>query len=152
MCTADLAVGAPYEGHGAVYIFRGSARGISAAYSQRIGARDFPGVSGLRAFGASLSSVAADVDNNGYGDLVAGAFAGDAVVILRARPVVEIHADVHTQPYRVDPHQTTCVYDGSPNVCFRLQVCFRFTAKPIDQCVALSFPDTKVSGETESLA
>lgn len=133
MSAVDLAVGAPYEGHGAVYIFRGSARGIFPAYSQRIDAREFPGVTGLRAFGASLSSSAADVDNNGYPDVMVGAFAGDAVVILRSRPVVKIIAEVHTEPYRVDPRQTTCVFDGSDNVCFRLQVCFRFTAKPLDQ-------------------
>ena len=133
MFPVDLAVGAPYEGHGAVYIFRGSARGISPEYSQRIGAREFPGVSGLRAFGASLSSSAADVDDNGYTDVLAGAFAGDAVVILRSRPVVDIVAEVHTEPFSVDPRHTACIYDGSSNVCFRLQVCFRFTAKPLDQ-------------------
>ena len=129
----DLAVGAPYEDRGAVYIFRGSARGIFPAHSQRIGARDFPGVSGLRAFGASLSASPADVDNNGYPDVVIGSFAGDAVVILRSRPVVDIKADIHTEPFRVDPHQTRCVYDGTINVCFRLQICFRFTAKPLDR-------------------
>ena len=132
MCV-DLAVGAPYEGRGAVYIFRGSARGVLPTYSQRIFARDFPGVTGLRAFGASLSASPADLDNNGYPDVVVGAFASDAVVILRARPVVKIEAQIHTEPFRVDPHQTTCVYDGTNNVCFQLQACFRFTAKPLDR-------------------
>jgi len=116
-----------------VYIFRGSARGILPAYSQRISAREFPGVSGLRAFGASLSSSPADLDDNGYPDVVIGAFASDSVVILRSRPVVRIEADVHTEPFRVDPQLTTCIYDGTSNVCFRLQICFRFSAKPLDR-------------------
>jgi len=135
----DLAVGAPYEGKGAVYIFRGSARGVLPAYSQRISARDFPGVTGLRAFGASLSSSAADLDNNGYPDVVVGAFASDSVVILRSRPVVTIEVEVHTEPFRVDPRQTTCVYDDSTHVCFKLQICFRFTARPLDRSDANSF-------------
>jgi len=129
----DLAVGAPYEDRGVVYIFRGSARGIFPAHSQRISARDFPDVTGLRAFGASLSASAADLDNNGYPDVVIGSFAGDAVVILRARPVVKIEADIHTEPFRVDPHLTRCAYDGTINACFRLQICFRFSAKPLDR-------------------
>jgi len=134
--SVDLAVGAPYEGNGAVYVFRGSARGILPTYSQRIGARDFPGVTGeLRAFGASLSPSAADLDNNGYADVVAGAFDSDAVVILRSRPVVQIRAEVHTEPLSVDPHDTSCVYDDTSNVCFQLQICFRFTAKPLDRSV-----------------
>ena len=127
----DLAVGAPYEDKGAIYIFHGSARGILPAYSQRISAREFPGVTGLRAFGASLSASPADVDDNGYPDVVIGAFASDSVVILRSRPVVRIEAEIHTAPFRVDPHLTSCAYDGTINVCFRLQICFRFTAKPL---------------------
>jgi len=95
LCYTDLAVGAPYEGRGAVYIFRGSARGILPTYSQRIIARGFPSVTGnMRAFGASLSASPADLDNNGYPDVVVGAFASNAVVILRARPVVKITAQV----------------------------------------------------------
>jgi len=131
-CFVDLAVGAPYEGHGAVYIFHGSARGIVPTYSQRIGTRDFPSVTGLRAFGASLSGSAADLDSNGYPDLVVGAYASDAVLILRARPVVKIEAEVHTEPFRVNPGQAICDFDETVNVCFQLQICFRFTAQPTD--------------------
>lgn len=38
MLSADLAVGAPYEGNGAVYIFLGSINGLLAKASQRIDA------------------------------------------------------------------------------------------------------------------
>jgi len=68
----DLAVGAPYEDKGAVYVFHGSARGILPEFSQRISAREFPGVMRGGAFGASLSPSPVDLDNNGYPDLVIG--------------------------------------------------------------------------------
>ena len=38
----DLAVGAPYEGAGAVYIFHGSDKGLKREFSQRIAASSFP--------------------------------------------------------------------------------------------------------------
>ena len=130
--VADLIVGAPFEGSGAVYVFRGSPAGLHVEYSQRIAATDLSrrSVEPLTAFGYSLSA-GADVDDNGYPDVVIGAFASDSVVILRSRPVVRIEAEIHTAPFRVDPHLTSCAYDGTINVCFRLQICFRFTAKPL---------------------
>jgi Integrin alpha/FG-GAP repeat len=121
-------VGAPYEGNGAVYIFRGSPRGLIADYSQRIAASDFAGVQ-LGAFGASLAG-GADLDNNGYPDLAVGAFASDTLVVLRARPVVNIETEMTTVPQLIDPQQKTCPKDGSANICFELKVCFRFTAEP----------------------
>ncbi len=60
----DLAVGAPYEGTGAVYIFRGSAKGIHKMHSQRIAATDLLSARPLASFGASLSG-GLDVDKNG---------------------------------------------------------------------------------------
>ena len=79
-CTSDLIVGAPFEGQGCVYVFRGSARGLHVDYSQRIAAADLPltaslppGPPGLSAFGYSLSA-GLDVDDNGYPDLAVGAF------------------------------------------------------------------------------
>jgi len=77
----DLAVGAPYEDKGVVYVFHGSARGVLPQYSQRISARELPGVmrAGGGAFGASLSPSPADLDDNGYPDLVIGQI---SVVVL----------------------------------------------------------------------
>ena len=49
----DVAVGAPYEGNGVVYIFRGSRAGLIEEYSQRIEASVLD--TGLRGFGHSLS-------------------------------------------------------------------------------------------------
>ncbi|KAF4522917.1 hypothetical protein B566_EDAN012075, partial [Ephemera danica] len=61
--SPDVAVAAPYEGAGVVYIYRGGRDGLSNEPTQRIvGAEVSPGLSG---FGASLSR-GQDVDGNGY--------------------------------------------------------------------------------------
>ena len=65
---ADLVVGAPYEGQGAVYVYMGTARGVSAMFSQKITPGDFPVRSlsrSLEGFGISLSR-GVDVDKNSY--------------------------------------------------------------------------------------
>lgn len=63
--STDLAVGAPYEGTGAVYIFRGGQKGIVAEYSQRIAATDLLSARPLASFGSSISG-GIDMDGNGY--------------------------------------------------------------------------------------
>ncbi|VDK41093.1 unnamed protein product [Anisakis simplex] len=49
----------------------------------------YPSKSTLRTFGFSLSG-GVDLDGNGYNDLVVGAFDSDSVIVLRARPVINI--------------------------------------------------------------
>ena len=61
----DIAVGAPYEGTGAVYIFRGYAKGIRQPFSQRIAASDLLSARPLTSFGSSLSG-GIDMDKNGF--------------------------------------------------------------------------------------
>ena len=80
-CVADFAVGAPYEGRGAVYIFRGqdNAQGVDMEYSQRIYADDLVAPSEhLHSFGYALSG-GIDMDDNGYPDLAVGSFESDKV-------------------------------------------------------------------------
>lgn len=127
-CGADLAVGAPYEGSGVVYIFRGSSSGLIPEYSQRIAASDLF-ASPPSSFGASLAA-GVDLDLNGYPDLVVGAFASNTMVVLRTRPVINIMHTVTTTPQRIDRKQTHCDADDSSNVCIEIEVCFRFSAEP----------------------
>ena len=55
----------------------------------------------MKSFGFSLSG-GADLDGNGYPDLVVGAVARDAAIILRARPVVKITGSHSTQSKYID--------------------------------------------------
>ena len=52
---SDVVVGAPFEGDGCVYVFRGSAKGLEMTASQRICASDLISARPLKSFGYSLS-------------------------------------------------------------------------------------------------
>lgn len=135
--VTDLIVGAPFEGSGAVYVFRGSRNGLHVEYSQRIYSSDLSfsplrSIQPLTAFGYSLSA-GVDVDANGYPDVVVGAFQSDAVVVLRSRPVVNVMTTLRSYPKVIDPKVTQCRKDGLPYNCFKLQACLRFTVNPADR-------------------
>ncbi|CAH1788996.1 unnamed protein product [Owenia fusiformis] len=128
----DVAVGAPYEGRGVVYIFQGSRDGIKEEYVQRIEASDLITNSQLKSFGYSLSG-GIDMDNNAYPDLVVGAYESNAAVILLSRPVIQIHSTVGSSPELIDPSITTCEGTSRDLLCFDVIAKFRFTAKPEDK-------------------
>jgi integrin alpha 7 len=125
----DLAVGAPYEGDGAVYIFRGSAGGIVEEYSQRIAASELPTARPLTTFGYSISG-GNDMDENGYPDILVGAYESGKVLLMRARPVININAVMQNYPPKIDPKMIRCEKDNKPNICFEVRVCFKFSAEP----------------------
>ena len=125
----DLAVGAPYEGAGAVYIYSGSRDGLPSVHTQRIYARDLSSNTAFSAFGSSVAG-GADLDDNGYPDLVVGAYQSDAIAVLLSRPVVNIDASISATPKYIDTSEQTCSMDHSANVCFQVKVSFKFTAEP----------------------
>jgi len=131
--TPDLAVGAPYEGTGAVYIYHGSPDGLSSVHSQRIYAGDLASNVAFHAFGSSMAG-GADLDDNGYPDLVVGAYQSNAAAVLLSRPVVNIDASISATPQHIDVSSDTCSVDHSQNVCFQVKVCFKFTAEPRNKC------------------
>ncbi|KAJ6640899.1 Integrin alpha-PS3 [Pseudolycoriella hygida] len=90
----DLAVGAPYENDGAVYIFLGGPDGLSSKPSQIIYAPS-PSEGAIlpQTFGQSLSK-GADVDGNLYLDLAVGAPNAEVVYVYRSYPVVKVVANV----------------------------------------------------------
>jgi len=139
-CAArtDLAVGAPLEGAGAVYIYRGGAGAtMSSHYSQRIGASDVPRAGArLTSFGHAFGRTPGglDVDASTYPDLVVGAYDSGTVVVLRARPVVNVAARLTADPDTINPDDRSC-FDRQPNNCFRLRMCLGYSAKPADRPV-----------------
>uniref|UniRef100_A0A8D0H9R9 Integrin subunit alpha 7 n=1 Tax=Sphenodon punctatus TaxID=8508 RepID=A0A8D0H9R9_SPHPU len=92
----DIAVGAPFDGAGKVYIFHGSSLGIVTKPAQVL---DGEGV-GVQTFGYSLSG-GLDIDGNLYPDLLVGSLA-DTVVLYRSRPVIHISRNVTISPQQID--------------------------------------------------
>lgn len=120
----DLAIGAPYEGKGTIYIYLGSRNGLITEPAQVIHAEDLPGNT-VSTLGYSLSG-GMDLDENGYPDLLAGAYESDSVVLFRSRPIIGIRTSV--QPERnlinIDPNGQGCERDPDyKHTCFSFQTC-----------------------------
>ncbi|XP_053971338.1 integrin alpha-PS1 isoform X1 [Hylaeus volcanicus] len=126
----DIAIGAPYENKGAVYIYLGSKNGIITVPSQVIHADDMP--EPLQTFGYSLSG-GIDMDQNGYSDLLVGAYESDAVALLRSRKIIDITTYIRylkkdgtyqekIEP--IDPNRVGCTEDPYSNhTCFSFEAC-----------------------------
>ncbi|KAG7208526.1 hypothetical protein KM043_014745 [Ampulex compressa] len=126
----DIAIGAPYEGKGTIYIYLGSKNGIIIKPSQVIHAEDMP-VS-LQTFGYSLSG-GIDMDQNGYPDLLVGAYENDAVALLRSKKIIDITTYIRYMKkdgtYQekiepIDPKKDICASDPhSYHTCFTFEAC-----------------------------
>jgi hypothetical protein len=93
----DLAISAPFEGNGAVYIYLGGPDGISAKPSQRIQAPSelpspYPDVKSSM-FGHGISR-GVDIDSNGYRDIAIGSPNSETVYIFKTYPVVKVIASI----------------------------------------------------------
>ncbi|XP_039497231.1 integrin alpha-PS1 isoform X1 [Drosophila santomea] len=124
----DLAVGAPYEGNGVVYIYLGSRQGLNSKPAQKILASELGGAvpngQPIRTFGISISGNT-DLDDNSYPDVVIGAFNSSAAVILLARPIISIQTSVQREELRnMDPNRPGCLADPASNLtCFTFRAC-----------------------------
>uniref|UniRef100_A0A672Y8A4 Integrin, alpha V n=1 Tax=Sphaeramia orbicularis TaxID=375764 RepID=A0A672Y8A4_9TELE len=89
----DVAISAPYGGpdhHGLVYIHNGRPRGILCLVSQVLQGK-WASSYMPASFGYSMTGNT-DIDQNGYPDLIVGAFGADKAVLYRARPVIGVNA------------------------------------------------------------
>ncbi|XP_031825831.1 multiple edematous wings [Nomia melanderi] len=126
----DIAVGAPYEKKGTVYIYLGAKNGIITVPSQVIHADDMP--EPLQTFGYSLSG-GIDMDQNGYSDLLVGAYENDAVALLRSKKIIDITTYIRylkkdgtyqekIEP--IDPNKFGCPEDPDSNhTCLSFEAC-----------------------------
>ncbi|XP_055683424.1 integrin alpha-PS1 isoform X1 [Lutzomyia longipalpis] len=131
----DIAIGAPYENDGVVYIYLGSESGLNRKPSQVIAASDVH--ASLKTFGSSLSG-GIDVDNNSYPDLLIGAYSSSAAIVLLARPITNITTKVEgTYLTNIDPAKSGCPSDPGTNL-----TCFSFKA-----CCAIEQMETSTSFE-----
>ncbi|CAK6964964.1 integrin alpha-6-like [Scomber scombrus] len=115
----DIAVGAPYDGSGRVYLYYGSLDGINTEPAQVLSSESEK----ITLFGYSLSGNL-DVDDNQYPDLAVGSLS-DSVFVYRARPVVSVSSYLKLTPNEKDITKEQC----DKHTCyFTVQACFTYTA------------------------
>uniref|UniRef100_A0A673ZGI0 Integrin subunit alpha 7 n=1 Tax=Salmo trutta TaxID=8032 RepID=A0A673ZGI0_SALTR len=119
----DIAVGAPFDGDGKVFIYRGLSSGIDTKPAQILDGVD----EGVKRFGYSISG-GLDIDGNLYPDLAVGSLS-DKLVLYRSRPVIHVTRDVSIEPQQyIDLEQHNC--KGRDGVCVEVKACFTYTAYP----------------------
>uniref|UniRef100_A0A9L0SIH1 Integrin subunit alpha L n=1 Tax=Equus caballus TaxID=9796 RepID=A0A9L0SIH1_HORSE len=120
----DVAVGAPLEEQGAVYIFNGRHGGLSPEPSQRIEGTQV--LSGIRWFGRSIHGVK-DLGEDGLADVAVGA--EGQVIMLSSRPVVDVITLLSFSPAEIPVHEVECSPSASNKkkegvnitVCFQVK-------------------------------
>ena len=66
-----------------------------------------------------------DMDFNNHTDLLVGAYESDTVVILRARPVIDIVTWFGNKTVRINPSKLGCDMDPtSEEVCFQVNISY----------------------------
>ncbi|XP_055536968.1 integrin alpha-PS3-like [Wyeomyia smithii] len=127
----DIAIGAPFEENGAVYIFLGSSSGLQTKPSQKL----VPPENGLMdpstqpMFGHAISR-GADIDANGYPDLAIGSPNSETVYVYRTYPVVSVKSSVSSSKRELSPEDTA----------FQLTVCWSYeSATTIQQDVGFNY-------------
>uniref|UniRef100_H0X2V9 Integrin alpha-7 n=2 Tax=Otolemur garnettii TaxID=30611 RepID=H0X2V9_OTOGA len=136
----DIAVGAPFDGDGKVFIYHGSSLGVVTKPSQVLEGEAV----GIRSFGYSLSG-GLDVDGNHYPDLLVGSLA-DTAVLFRARPVLHVSHEVFIAPRAIDLEQPNCA--GGHLVCVDLRICFSYIATPSSYSPIVAL-DYVLDGDTD---
>uniref|UniRef100_A0A8C5L212 Integrin alpha-IIb n=1 Tax=Jaculus jaculus TaxID=51337 RepID=A0A8C5L212_JACJA len=133
----DVAVAAPYggpSGRGQVLVFLGQSEGLNPRPSQVL---DSPFSTGS-AFGFSLRG-AVDIDDNGYPDLLVGAYGASKVAVYRAQPVVMATVQLQVQDF-LNPAVKECVLQQTQTrvSCFHIQMCVGATGHNIPQKLHLN--------------
>lgn len=70
-------------------------------------------------------------ERNIFIDFAVGAYKSDEVVLLRARPIVEVrvYSRIDPDPVPLTSTGTSCGSQGSANPCFTASLCFDFTGE-----------------------
>uniref|UniRef100_A0A667H483 Integrin alpha-6 n=1 Tax=Lynx canadensis TaxID=61383 RepID=A0A667H483_LYNCA len=116
----DIAVGAPYDDLGKVFIYHGSPNGINTKPTQILEGK-------TPYFGYSIAGNM-DLDRNSYPDVAVGSLS-DSVTVFRSRPVINIQKTLTVTPNTIDLRQK--MFCGAPSgICLQVKACFEYTAKP----------------------
>ncbi|KAI4457290.1 integrin alpha [Holotrichia oblita] len=121
----DVAVGAPYEGGGSIYIYLGGKDGLNLKPSQKLKA--VPDV--IKTFGYSLSG-GLDMDGNGYPDLLVGAYSEDLILLYKTRPIIDIDITINSNELKhLNTSKPGCEADPRSNsTCFSFYSCFSISS------------------------
>ncbi|XP_061464473.1 integrin alpha-6 isoform X2 [Rhineura floridana] len=120
----DIAVGAPYDDFGKVYVYHGSRNGINTKPAQILDGK----TNGVSFFGYSITG-SMDLDRNSYPDMAVGSLS-DSVAVYRSRPVVNIKKTIEISPDKIDLNKKNC--PGPSQICINVKACFEYTASSSD--------------------
>ncbi|XP_047917566.2 integrin alpha-6 isoform X2 [Anser cygnoides] len=118
----DIAVGAPYDGSGKVYIYHGSKNGINTKPAQILDGEK----TGTNFFGYSIAGNM-DLDKNSYPDIAVGSLS-DSVSVFRSRPVISIMKSITVQPDKLDLKKRNS--EDPSEIWMDVKACFHYTANP----------------------
>ncbi|XP_068541805.1 integrin alpha-6 isoform X1 [Anas acuta] len=118
----DIAVGAPYDGSGKVYIYHGSQSGINTKPAQILDGEK----TGTNFFGYSIAGNM-DLDKNSYPDVAVGSLS-DSVSVFRSRPVISIMKSITVHPDKLDLNKRNSEDPGE--IWMDVEACFHYTANP----------------------
>ncbi|XP_015145127.3 integrin alpha-6 isoform X1 [Gallus gallus] len=118
----DIAVGAPYDGFGKVYIYHGSKNGINTEPAQILDGEK----TGTNFFGYSIAGNM-DLDKNSYPDIAVGSLS-DSVSVFRSRPVISITKSITVQPDKLDLKKKNP--EDPSEIWMDVKACFQYTANP----------------------
>ncbi|KAK6473223.1 integrin alpha-3-like isoform X1 [Huso huso] len=113
----DIAIGAPFDGSGKVFLYQSSKEGLSKEARQVIDGSEI-GTGGIKTFGYSING-GLDVDENSYPDILVGSL-DDKIALLRARPVIQLSKTFTVSPRIVDP--ANCTNDS----CIKVKLCLSY--------------------------
>ncbi|XP_036615749.1 integrin alpha-5 [Trichosurus vulpecula] len=135
----DVAIGAPFGGQaqqGVVFVYPGGSKGLGSKPSQVLlplwppgHAPDF--------FGFALRG-ARDLDDNGYPDLIVGAFGVDKAVVYRGRPIISASASLTIFPAMFNPEERSCNLEGNPMSCINLSFCLNASGKHVPDSIGFT--------------
>ncbi|KAM9123121.1 integrin alpha-6 isoform 2-T2 [Pangshura tecta] len=120
----DIAVGAPYDDFGKVFIYHGSKNGINTKPAQILDGKK----SSVQYFGYSITGNM-DLDRNSYPDIAVGSLS-DSVSVYRSRPVISIKKTIRISPDKIDLNRQTCLEPSG--ICMDVEACFEYIANPKD--------------------
>nr|XP_055050439.1 integrin alpha-IIb [Misgurnus anguillicaudatus] len=135
----DVAVGAPGAGEGGqVFIFLGHSDGLATQYAQVLKS-PFQNLKDPAMFGFSLRG-GTDIDDNGYPDLIVGAWGVSKVATYRAQAVVRTQARLTFFPDLLNPEEKFCQISQSSTfiTCFEIMACIRVSGHRIPVEIVLN--------------